>query len=122
MAVLEKNPNGTINISENVLAVLAGAAVESCAGIVGMAGGKMMDGINELLRRDNYGRGASVEVIDNPQGGPNGLRVQIRVIVEYGINITAMANSAIEMVTYHLNRQTGMPVAGVEVLVSGVRV
>ena len=121
MAVLEKNANGTVHISENVLAVLAGAAVESCAGIVGMAGGKMMDGINELLRRDNYGRGASVEVIENPQG-PGGLRVQIRVIVEYGVNITAMANSAIEMVTYHLNQQTGMPVAGVEVLVSGVRV
>jgi len=116
MPMIEKNQLGSINISENVLAVLVGAAVENCAGLVGMASGKMMDGINELLRRENYGRGAKVTVENDA------VSIQVRVIVEYGVSIPAMAQSAIDMVKYTITQYTGMPVERVEVVVQGVRV
>ena len=116
MALIGRSALGAVHITETALAILVGAAVEHCAGIVGMASGRLMDGINELLRRENYGRGAKV----TSQNGQ--LHVQIRVIVEYGVNIHAMAQSAVEMIRYYITQQTGMRVASVEVLVAGVRV
>nr|MDD6335412.1 Asp23/Gls24 family envelope stress response protein [bacterium] len=116
MPVMQKTPNGAIHVTENVLAVLAGVAVEDCAGIVGMASGKAMDGINELLRRENYGRGCKVTVADG------GLQVQLKVIVEYGTSIAAVAQSAMDMVRYRMESMTGMPVKHVEISVEGIRV
>lgn len=111
-----KTEYGTIQLPENVLAILAGGTVEDCAGIVGMASRKASDSLYELLRRENYGRGVRVVCRDD------GLEIDIHVIVEYGVSIMAVAESAMEIVRYRMENMTGLKVVRVNVAIDGVRV
>ena len=59
---IERTTNlGNINISEEAIATLAGGVVSECYGVVGMASQKILkDGLAELLKKENYSRGAIV--------------------------------------------------------------
>ena len=54
--MIEKNNNmGTVNISLDVVATIAGGAAIECYGVVGMASQKKLkDGYYDLLRKENY--------------------------------------------------------------------
>ena len=57
--MIEKNNNmGTVNISLDVVATIAGGAAIECYGVVGMASQKKLkDGYYDLLRKENYSKG-----------------------------------------------------------------
>ena len=85
-------------------------------GIVGMASKRSTDGIVQLMGRENLGRGVKVRA--------NGEKVDIDlfIIVEYGISISAVAASIIETVKYKVERLAGIPVGRVNVCVEDIRV
>jgi uncharacterized alkaline shock family protein YloU len=45
---------GNIDLSNDVIATICGGAATECYGVVGMASQKMIDGIYDLLRKENY--------------------------------------------------------------------
>ncbi len=107
---------GSIVISKEVIALLAGMAVIECYGIVGMASGKMKDGIDEVLKRENVSRGVVVNISDN------NLTVQLNVIVGYGTKMSEVAQNVIEKVKYAVENLTGLRIGKVYINVKGVRV
>ena len=50
------------------------------------------------------------------------MRIELHVVVEYGLNLAEVAATVRSRITYELERLTGLPVASVEVVVEDVRV
>lgn len=107
---------GRLILSEEALATIAGAAATECYGVVGMAGQRMIDGIAELLGRENLSRGVSVTM----EG--DSVYIDLFVVVGYGVRISEVARMVSEKVRYTVENATGLDVAKVRVNVQGVRV
>ena len=61
MSIELKNAYGQIDISNDVIATIAGGAAVDCYGIVGMASkNQVKDGLSEILRKENFTRGVIV--------------------------------------------------------------
>ncbi|MGG1311284.1 MULTISPECIES: Asp23/Gls24 family envelope stress response protein [Cohnella] len=111
------NENGKINVSDQVIAVIAGSAALDCYGLVGMASRKQLkDGIAELLGRENLSRGVEVR-----REGEQ-LHLDLYVIVSYGTKISEVAHNIQTQVKYVLDEVVGLKVDYVNIFVQGVRV
>ena len=110
------NNLGKIDISEEVIATIAGAAAVECYGLVGMASRKSTDMFSELLGRENLARGVVVSIDDNQ------VVIDLYIIVGYGVKISEVATNVMERVRYTTENLTGLKVAQVNVNVQGVRV
>lgn len=107
---------GTINISPGTIATVAGIATMQCFGVVGMASRNLQDGISDLLTgKDNLTKGIEV-VIDEDQ-----VRVDLYIIVEYGVRIQEVARNVIENVRYALENQLGLDFLKINIIVQSVR-
>src|SRR5829696_7737011 len=72
-------------------------------------------GIKRLLTRDKLTQGIGVAA----DGG--GLRLDLHVVVEYGLNLAEVAATVRSRVAYEVERLTGLTVAAVEVHIEDVR-
>lgn len=115
MGKLLETKLGKINISEDVIATIAGAAAIECYGLVGMASRKISDGVSGLLKRENLGKGVSVQIVDD------NLTVDLNIIVGYGIKISEVASNVMDRVRYSIETMTGLKINQVNVNVQGVR-
>src|SRR5437899_9207952 len=100
---------GRIEVAPQVVASIAGHAANECYGIVAMAARGLRDGIGERLQRENLHRGVDVKVEDD------GIRIQLWVVVEYGVRITEVAHSLQNAVRYQVEKALGIPVNTVDV-------
>lgn len=117
MPIQLSNEYGTINVSDEVIAILAGSAALECYGLVGMASRKqLMDGITELLGRENLSRGVEV------RREAEALHIDLYIIVSYGTKISEVAHNVQNRVKYVLNDVVGLQVDSVNIFVQGVRV
>ncbi len=105
---------GAVTVDDSVVTRVAGYAALDCYGIVGMASKRSTDGIVQLMGRENLGLKvrANGEKVD----------IDLFIIVEYGISISAVAASIIETVKYKVERLAGIPVGRVNVCVEDIRV
>ncbi len=118
MSAILENELGAITFTDDYIASLVGMAATDCYGVVGMASQqKMADGIAELLGRDNYKRGVKIET-----NSDHSIKIQLFIIVQYGISIVAIVDSIISTVKYQVENFTGLTVSNVDVVVSGIRV
>ena len=108
---------GSIIISRDVIANLAGMATMGCVGVVGVVAARLTDGISELLRGESLAKG--VEVIVDRE---NRLLIRVNVVVGYGNRINVIATNIMENVKYNVEKLTGLTVDHVEVNVQGVRI
>lgn len=109
-----KTENEGIQISNDVVAVIAGVAVSEVAGVSGMAGG-FAGGITEVLSgKKNLAKGIKVEV--------NGTqaKIDVNIIVEYGSRIPDVAFEIQNRVKKAVESMTGLKVEEVNVHVQGV--
>ena len=70
----------------------------------------------KLLKKENAGRGVNVYVVDNR------IKVELHIIVAYGVSIRAVAQNVLEHVRYKIETFTGMEVEQINVIVEGVRI
>ncbi|GAB4267284.1 Asp23/Gls24 family envelope stress response protein [Thermincola potens] len=112
----DKEKLGNVNISEEVIATIAGAAAVECYGIVGMAARKLKDGIAQLLGREDLTKGVQVKL----EGSQ--VTVDLYIIVSYGVNIAEVAKNVMERVKYSLSKYTDLETRAINVNVQGVRV
>ncbi|MCI8759564.1 MAG: Asp23/Gls24 family envelope stress response protein [Clostridia bacterium] len=109
-----KTENEGIQISNDVVAVIAGVAVSEVAGVAGMAGG-FAGGITEVLSgKKNLAKGIKVEV-DGTQA-----KIDVNIIVEYGSRIPDVAFEIQNRVKKAVESMTGLKVEEVNVHVQGV--
>ena len=111
----QKNALGRIEVSPQAVATVASQAVLRSYGIVGLAPKNMMDGIANAIARDPR-KGIELR-FDGEQ-----VKIDLYVIVEYGMRISAVARSVSEAVRFHLEHDLGLAVGEVNVHVQGLRV
>jgi uncharacterized alkaline shock family protein YloU len=103
------SPRGAITISRDVVAEIVAETAARCYGVVGLAPGSR---VGRLLRRDGVSVG----------GGADAMRIELHVVVEYGLNLAEVAATVRSQVAYEVERLTGLQVGSVEVVVQDVRV
>ena len=104
---------GNIHISEEVLAVIAAAAVLEVEGIGGLAANLGTD-LAELLGKKNLSRGIHILVEEES------VTVDLGILVKYGYTIPNVARAVQEAVAGSIEATSGLTVAAVNVNVGGV--
>ena len=107
-----KSDQGEISISSAVFSNITGMAATNCFGVKGMAFRSRTDGLVHLLRKEAMSKG--VQVIYNEDST---VSIRLHIIVEHGINITAVCRSIMSEVQYKVSKYTGIPVKSVDVCV-----
>lgn len=104
----------TIQISDDVVSVIAGKAVAEAPGVYAMAGG-FAGGITEVLSgKKNLSKGIKVDV------GEKETKIDVNIIVEYGTRIPDVAFDIQNRVKSAVEGMTGLKVVAVNVHVQGV--
>lgn len=111
---VQEDSKGRIDISSATIATITNQAVHQCYGVVGMANKNLVNGIAQLLSRDNR-RGVEVSVDGDK------IVIDVYVIVQYGVRIRVVAESIQNTVKFHVEKALGLPVHAVNVFVQGLR-
>lgn len=112
--VVTQNTENGIEISNDVIAVIAGVAVSEVQGVSSMSG-SFAGGITEVLSgKKNLAKGIKVEKTENVT------KIDVNIIVEYGSRIPDIAFEIQNRVKKAVEGMTGFKVEEVNVHVQGV--
>ena len=110
----KKVEDSNIQISEDVVAVIAGMAASEVPGVAEMAGG-FAGGISEVLSgKKNMSKGIKVDILEKST------KIDVNIIVEYGARIPEVAFEIQKRVKKSVENMTGLEVEEVNVHVQGV--
>lgn len=110
----ENDENNNIEISNDVIAVIAGMAASDVPGVAEMAGG-FAGGISEVLSgKRNKAKGIKVDVDGNK------VVIDVNIIVEYGTRIPDVAFEIQKRVKKSVENMTGLVASEINVHVQGV--
>ncbi len=105
----------SIQIADDVVAIIAGKAVSEINGVAGMSGG-FAGGITEVLSgKKNMSKGIKVDT----EG--KATKIDVNIIVEYGVRIPDVAFEIQNRVKKAVEAMTGLEVLSVNVHVQGVK-
>ncbi len=107
--------HGTVKISDDVIAIIAGVAATEVDGVAGMSGG-ITGGITEMLGMKNLSKGVKVEA------GEKEAVIDLYIIVEYGSKIAELGKNVQENVKHTVETMTGLNVVEVNVNIQGVNI
>ena len=116
MSVNKKSTYGSIQITDSAIAVLVGTAVSECYGVVGVTAKKFSDSVNDILKRENYGKGV---IITNKNSL---ISVDLYLVLSYGVKISEVVYEVQKRVKYTIEKTLNMDVKEVNVHVEGVKV
>lgn len=107
---------GAVCLSEEYLSKLIGKAVTSCFGVAGMAPANTKQRIvNSISKKELLDKGIRVT------GDANRMDIELHIVVTYGMNINAIAQSIVNKVRYVVKEHTGIDVEKVSVKVDGIK-
>ena len=112
--VTQIQDNGTIMISEEVIATIVSHAVEEVEGVVTLSTKPGAD-IADMIGKKNWGKGMKIVISEN-----NDVTVDCNVIIGYGQSVVTVAQSVQQAVTAALESTTGVKVAAVNINVCGI--
>lgn len=107
--------NGSINISEEVIAAIAVGAVREVEGVSGMM--TSLGSITDLDNKKNAQKGTKAVKIDMTGAA---LALDIYLMVQYGFAITEVAENVQKAVMSAVEAMTGCQVGAVNIHVGGV--
>lgn len=113
----DKNDNevGSIRISDEAIAVIAGLAALEQEGVASMAQGTV-DSLAEMLGvKAAQRRGVRVEVANEE------VMIELNLFVEFGVDIPAVCQKVQDRVREAVEEMTGLTVSQVNVSVQGVK-
>ncbi|CAH2212849.1 Asp23/Gls24 family envelope stress response protein [Tepidibacter aestuarii] len=110
------NKYGNIYIDKEVIAKIASQVSTECYGIVGFSYKSKVDGIVELLKKENMSNGVKVEIEEDT------VSIELFVIIQYGTKISVVADNIIDRVKYTVEKMTSLKVRKIDINVQGVRV
>lgn len=105
--------NGTVKISDDVVAIIAGIAATEVEGVAGMSSG-ITGGLTEMLGMKNLAKGVKVEINDKEAV------IDLFIIVEYGTDIGEVGLKVQEKVKETVTTMTGLNVVEANVNIQGV--
>ncbi|MDP4180695.1 MAG: Asp23/Gls24 family envelope stress response protein [Bacillota bacterium] len=104
---------GTVKITDEVVAIIAGIAAMEVPGVAGMSGG-IAGEIVEMLGRKNLSKGVKVEV------GEKEAAIDLYIIIDYGCRIPDVSWDIQERVKKSVETMTGLDVIEVNIHIQGV--
>ena len=116
MAAKLENEYGVISIDREVIARIAGYAAIECYGIVGMAAKNVKDGLVQLLKLESLTKGIKMSI------DANKVSIDLHIIVDNGVNLSAVAASIISEVRYVVTKCTGTEVRDVNVYIDSMMI
>lgn len=114
LKINDRQDSGTINIADEVIAVIAGMAAAEVEGVVGMVG-KLHGELVELLGMKNLGKGIKVRVNEKEE-----LTLDLAVIIEFNVSVQEVTERIQRKVKSTVENMTGLSVAAVNIKISGV--
>ena len=112
--VLEGNENiGSVEIADDVVAIIAGLAATEVDGVSAMAGNIT----NELMSKvgvKNLTKGVRVEILGQD------VTVALSLLMDYGYNIPTTCSKVQEKVKSTIENMTGLNVTDVNIRIAGV--
>ena len=106
--------NGTVMISEDVVASIITLSVKDVEGVVSLSIKPGAD-IADMFGKKNWGKGMKIMIAED-----NTITVDCDILIGYGQSVVAVAQSVQESVTGHLESMTGAKVNSVNVNVCGI--
>ena len=106
---------GEISVSSAVFSNITGMAATNCFGVKGMAYRSMTDGLVHLLRREAMSKGVKITYNED-----DSISIELHIIVENGVNLTAVCRSIMSEVRYNVSRITGVEVKSVNVCIDSM--
>ena len=113
--IRHNNENGTVCVSTSVYTDIAGTAASNCFGVKGMAARSVTDGVYHLLRKESMSKGVRVEFHEDDT-----ISIDLHIIVDNGVNLTAVGASIISEVRYVVTKCTGTEVRAVNVYIDSM--
>ena len=115
--IRHENESGNINVSDIVYTDIVGTAAANCFGVKGMAARSVKDGLYHLLRKEAMGKG--VLVTFNPD---DTISIDLHIVVDNGVNLSAVGASIISEVRYVVAKCTGTQVSAVNVFIDSMMI
>ncbi|MGN0998241.1 MAG: Asp23/Gls24 family envelope stress response protein [Faecousia sp.] len=112
--ITQVQDNGTVMISEDVIATIVAHAVEEVEGIVSLST-KVGADIAELIGKKAWGKGMKISIAEDES-----VTVDCNVLIGYGQSVVSVAGAVQDAVTSALEAMTGVKVAAVNVNVCGI--
>ena len=111
-----ENALGDIILDEAVISRIAATVASGSYGVVGMAHRSTAEGVVSILKGETASKGVKVSIAED-----NALTINLHIITQYGLNITAISESIIHNVRYQVNKMTGFTVKDVIIHVESIR-
>ena len=111
--IYDDNTIGTVQIADEVVAIIAGLAATEVDGVVSMAGNITNDTVGKLGMK-NLSRGVKVEVLEGV------VSVRLALNIRYGYSIPETCQKVQEKVKAAIENMTGLEVADVNVSIADV--
>ena len=113
--VNQNNENGKISVSTSVYTDIAGTAASNCFGVKGMVARSVSDGFYHLLRKESMGKGVRVDFHEDET-----IYIELHIMVDSGVNLSAVGASIISEVRYVVEKCTGTKVRAVNVYIDSM--
>ena len=111
--VIRENENGGVNITDEVVAIIAGLATTEVEGVSSMAGNITNEIVSKLCMK-NLSKGILVEVMENE------VKVDVAINISYGYSIPEVSSKVQDKVKTAIENMTGLNVAVVNVRIASV--
>ena len=115
--ICQNNEGGNICVSTNVYTDIAGTAASNCFGVKGMAARSVKDGVYHLLRKESAGKGVRVMFHEDDT-----ISIDLHIMVDNGVNLTAVGASIISEVRYVVGKCTGTEVQAINVYIDSMMI
>ena len=112
--ITQLQDNGSVLISEDVIAAIVAHAAGEVEGVVGLNVKPGAD-IADLIGKKNWGKGLKITIQDN-----NSAAIDCNITVSYGQSVVAVAKAVQEAVTNALESMAGIEITSVNVNVCGI--
>ena len=115
--IRQNNEQGSVRVSASVYTDIADTAASNCFGVKGMAARSVTDGVYHLLRKESLGKGVKVNFHEDDT-----ISIDLHIIVDNGVNLTAVGASIISEVRYVVTKCTGTEVRAVNVYIDSMMI
>ena len=112
--ITQVRENGSIMISEDVIATIVARAVSDVEGVVNLSVKPGAD-IAELIGKKNWGKGVKVVITDEDD-----LYIDCNVNVGYGQNVVTIAKQVQDAIYDAIENMTGVEIKSINVNVCGI--
>lgn len=110
----EKTDLGLVKIKNEVISAIAALATKEVKGVAEI-GGNVTDIVYRFFKPDSTGQGVKVDIDESK------LKLNIPIIVEYGVDVSQVAMLVQESVRAAVEKMTGLTPVEINVNIQGVK-